>query len=371
MAELFGHEKLIVYNALVLRSPFSGVEKSVVALARALTARKRFGYRFVATDEGLSALASGAGISDCMRPPAWCRGRVARIFYELALLPRRLRREPIDLFHAPAYVAPPRLRCPLVLSIYDLHVFTHPRFCTLANRLHYRARIPDSIRRADAILIPSQATRRALAARFPEADSKTHVIPLGVSPAYFTPISTAQQRAVATRHGLPERYLLFVGDLAPRKNLGGVQRAWELLRQEDPDLALVLVGCPTGAAISARPGLLSTGYVDEDDLPAIYAQARALLFPSFDEGFGLPVLEAMAAGCPVVCSDGASREFAATAARYCDPADPADIAAQTRPLLADNALREAQIAEGRRQAAHFTWERAAQATEAVYAQVLG
>ena len=282
-----------------------------------------------------------------------------------------MRRAGIDLFHAPAYVAPPRLPCPLVLSLYDLHVYTHPRFCTRANRLHYRARLPGSIRRAAAIIVPSRATRDILVARFPAAAAKTRVIPLGVSPAYLAPATHASQSRVRQRYSLPARFLLAVGDPTPRKNRGGIRQAWAALRAAHPSLHLVLVGAP-GRAAPARPeGIHVTGYVDEEDLPVLYGLAEALLFPSFDEGFGLPVLEAMAAGCPVVCSDGVAREFAGDAVRYCNPSEPATIADALRPLLDDPALRRAVIAAGRHQAEGYTWEHTATATEAVYADVLG
>ena len=139
----------IAYSALVLRPPFSGVEKSVAELARALLARQAYDYRLLLPPEAGPLLPAAAG--QRLPAPAWCRGRAGRILHELTLLPRQVRRAGIDLFHAPAYVAPPRLPCPLVLSLYDLHVYTHPRFCTRANRLHYRARLPGSIRRAAGI----------------------------------------------------------------------------------------------------------------------------------------------------------------------------------------------------------------------------
>jgi glycosyltransferase involved in cell wall biosynthesis len=358
----------IAYSGLVLRPPFSGVEKSVAELARALLARNAFDYRLLLPPDAGAALPATA--SQQMPAPAWCRGRAGRILYELTLLPRQLRRARIDLFHAPAYVAPPRLPCPLVLSLYDLHVYTHPRFCSRANRLHYRARLPGSIRRAAAILVPSQATCCALTARFPEAAAKTHIIPLGAAPAYFEPCAAIRRNAVRERYRLPARYLLFVGDSAPRKNLDGIRQAWESLRQARPGLHLVFAGAIGETALACPPGIHQTGYVDEADLPALYALAEALLFPSFDEGFGLPVLEAMAAGCPVVCSDGVAREFAADAARYCNPNDPAGVADALRPLLSDETLRQTLIARGRRQAARFTWANTAAATEAVYRQVL-
>jgi glycosyltransferase involved in cell wall biosynthesis len=389
----------IAYSALVLRRPFSGVEKSVAELARALLARRAYDYRLLLPPGAGPFLPATAG--QRLSAPVWCRNRAGRILHELTLLPRQVRRAGIDLFHAPAYVAPPRLPCPLVLSLYDLHVYTHPRFCTRANRLHYRARLPGSIRRAAAILVPSRATRDVLAARFPEAAAKTHVIPLGVAPAYFEPGSSGERDRVRARYGLPARFLLSVGDPSPRKNPDGIRRAWTALRAAHPDLDLVLAGAPprrpiwdSGRQEGARspqqfPDFLSSlfkkygdaplyqrsrlhtiGYVDEADLPALYALAEALVFPSFDEGFGLPVLEAMAAGCPVVCSDGAAREFAGDAVRYCNPTDPGTLADALRPLLDDPALRQEMIACGRRQAADYTWASAAAATEAVYADCL-
>ena len=389
----------IAYNALVLRPPFSGVEKSVAELARALLARRAYDYRLLLPPRVGPILPAAAG--QRLPAPAWCRNRTGRILHELTLLPRQVRRAGIDLFHATAYVAPPRLPCPLVLSLYDLHVYTHPHFCTRANRLHYRARLPGSIRRAAAILVPSRATRDVIAAHFPDAAAKTRVIPLGVAPAYFGPVSPGERDCVRARYGLPARFLLSVGDPSPRKNPAGIWRAWNALRAAHPDLDLVLAGAPPrrpiwnsgrregacsprlfpdfllsrfknygDAPLYQRPRLHTIGYVDEADLPALYALAEALVFPSFDEGFGLPVLEAMAAGCPVVCSDGAAREFAGDAVRYCNPADPGTLADALRPLLNHPALRQEMIARGRCQAADYTWARAAAATEAVYAACL-
>ena len=359
---------VVAYNALVLRPPFSGVEKSVVELARALARRGAYDYRLLLPP---ACGAAAAGVDWPRLPvPSWSSGRAGRIGFELTLLPGCLRHAGIDLLHAPAYVAPPRLPCPLVLSLYDLHVYTHPRFCTAANRIHYRARLPGSIRRAAAILVPSRATRDALVDRFPGAETRAHVIPLGVAPAYFAPGSPERLAAVRNRYRLPARYLLFVGDPAPRKNLDGIRQAWQTLRREHTGLHLVFAGAAAPMPAVQPAGVHQTGYIDEADLPAVYALAEALLFPSFDEGFGLPVLEAMAAGCPVVCSGGAAAEFAGEAARYCDPNQPGSIADALRPLLADAARRQTLITRGRQQAAAFTWDAAAAATEAVYAQVL-
>lgn len=360
---------VVAYDALVLRPPFSGVERSVLELARALLARGAFGYRLIlppaaqVADAGALRELRAAGAAR-FPVPSWCRGRGPRILYELLLLPAALRRAGVSLLHAPAYVAPPRLPCPCVLSVYDLHVFTHPRLCRAANRLHYRARLPSSLRRAAAVIVPSRHTADALRRLFPAAAAKTHVIPLGVAPRWF--VAPGAAAAATTPFPLPPRYLLFVGDLAPRKNLEGVVRAWELLRARDPALHLVLAGAPAGARLPAAPGLVRLGHVADEILPLLYARARALLLPSLDEGFGLPVLEAMAAGCPVVCSGGGPAEFAAGVAEFCDPRDPADIARRAAPLLAEGPERARRIAAGRERARRYDWESAAAATEEVY-----
>ena len=359
---------IVAFNALVLRGPASGVEKSVVELARALDTRAAFDYRLFAPygDTSLPAAARRVAI------PAWCRGRAARILYELTLMPRALRRVGADLLHATAYVAPPRAPCPIVLSVYDLHVYTHAALCRTANRLHYRWRLPGSIRRAAAIIVPSQHTRTALLDRFPDAARKTRVVPLGVAARFLSPVTPARLAEVRHRYVLPDTYLLFVGTPAPRKNLPGLFAAWAQLHARHPSLRLLLVGAPGGDPAAHHPpsGVTRLDYVPEADLPGLYALARVLVHPSFDEGFGLPVLEAMAAGCPVVCAGEAPAEFAAGAATFCAPLDAVGLADHVTSLLPESAARAGVIANGRRLATRYTWNATAAAVEAIYRQVL-
>ena len=168
-------------------------------------------------------------------------------------------------------------------------------------------------------------------------------------------------------------FILFVGNMAPRKNLPGVLAAFGLLRSQDRDLHLVLAGAApsASAAKAARAGTSVhwPGYVEPGDLPALYALAEALVFPSFDEGFGLPALEAMACGCPVVCSPGGAADVCGDAALVCDPASPASIAAAVQALLSNPALRCAKVEAGQRRAAQFRWDHTVQELEALYCDV--
>lgn len=396
----------VAFNAALLREPYSGVEVMIHETACALAVHGTLPYCIYTPHSDTRPIPSSARVQ--VRAVAANRTRLRRILWEQCVLPRLLRREDAQVLHAPAYVAPLATHCPVALTVHDLHVFTHPQFCTAANRLHYRLLLPLSIRRAAAITVYSEHVRRTLLVRFPTAEAKTHVIPPGLPARFLQPTSEAARAIVRARLRLPPRFLLFVGDLAPRKNLSGLLAAFDLLRVQNPDLHLVLAGAPAasgqppgvaeirppapnvrvGGWSAAMPGiplpqpgataerafrrtdmtdrLHWLGYVPPDDLPAVYALAEALVCPSFDEGFGLPTLEAMACGCPVVCSPGGAAEVCGETALVCDPASPASIAEAVQTLRRDPALRRARVEAGLRRAAQFRWEDTVQKLEALY-----
>lgn len=359
----------VAFNAALLREPYSGVEVMIRETACALARHGTLPYCIYTPDRDVRPFPANDRLQ--VRPVSPSRSRLRRILWEQCALPRLLRRDRARVLHAPAYVAPLATRCPVVLTVHDLHVFTHPQYCSLANRLHYRLLLPASLRRAAAITVYSEHVRRALLSRFPAAAAKTRVIPPGVPARFLQPVTDAQREAVRTRLHLPQKFLLFVGDLSPRKNLLGLQAAFDLLRTEDHALQLVIAGAPVG---SPCPQLASDrihwlGYVPEDDLPALYGAAEALVFPSFDEGFGLPALEAMASGCPVVCAPGGAAEVCGDAALVCNPASPTSIAEATRALLSNPILRRARIEAGRRRAAEFRWEDTVRELETLYRSV--
>ena len=320
----------MIYNAAILKNgPWSGVEWAVWQRALELSGgASPDAFVFLVAD-GVRLPSSLPG-GRIVRLPRFVGTRLGRIFYELFFMPRLVRHllspicdagageENSDMvFFAPAYVAPPRLPCPFTLCLYDLHVYTHPQFCTWLNRLHYRWRMPGSIRRAAKIEVPSEHVRDALLARFPEAAGKTVVRHLALRERFTRPVTDAEKAAVRDKYGIPERYILFVGAPAPRKNLPAALAAWRAIRADGEDIGFFCVG--NGKA------------VPDEDMPALYAGAAVLLYPSFDEGYGLPIAEARACGCPVVTSSPTAWEIAPDAFRC--GTDEASVCAALRAAL--------------------------------------
>ena len=368
----------ILYNAMVLKEPYSGVEVTVHQLAKAFSrdgtlpicACVPHNHREIKETPRLRLY----------RAAEWAsRSRMMRILWEQTVLPVLLSRTRATLLHAPAYVAPVLSPCPLVLTIHDLHVMTHPQFCGKRNRMHYNLLIPRSIRKAEAVIAFSAYTKRNIISRFPEAQDKITVIPPGIAPELKHCTRFSRMQEVKNRYHLPSSFLLFVGDLSLRKNVVGLIQAFAIVQAERPDLHLVLAGSASHATAVAIDQTIRqfdighrvrlTGYIDQEDLGVLYSLAKAFVFPSHDEGFGLPPLEAMACGCPVVCSGGAAVENCGDAAVTCDPRDPASIAQAVSLLLDNPYFREEKVAAGYQKAARFTWEATVQATEALYRRV--
>jgi glycosyltransferase involved in cell wall biosynthesis len=241
--------------------------------------------------------------------------------------------------------------------------------------------IPPSVKKAAAIITFSSYIKNTVLTRFPAVrEERIHVISPGLSQAMTHCADHARLQAVRQRYDLPTSFLLFVGDLTSRKNILSLIDAFAIVQSERPDLHLVLAGAADSAAAAVidaaihrngvRHRVILTGYVSAEDLPVLYSLAQAFVFPSHDEGFGLPPIEAMACGCPVVCSGGAVLENCGAAAVTCDPSDRTSIASAVSLLLDQPAFREEKIEAGYRKAAEFTWEKSAHATEAVYRSVL-
>ena len=369
----------VFYNAMVLREPYSGVEVTVHQLACALAEYGTLPL-CACVPEGHRPIPASPHVRLRNTSAFTSRSRLLRILWEQTALPLILCRARASLLHAPAYVTPLLAPCPVVLTIHDLHVMTHPQFCRKRNRMHYNLLIPPSIHKAAAIIAFSPYTKRTILDRFPSTQGRISVIPPGLSPTLARCADFARLQAIRQRYTLPSSFLLFVGDLTSRKNILGLISAFAIVQGERPDLHLVLAGAAdpaTAAAIDlairkngVRHRVSLIGYVHADDLPVLYSLALAFVFPSHDEGFGLPPLEAMACGCPVVCSGGAAVENCGNAAVTCDPRDRASIASAVSLLLDHPDFRKEKIECGFKKAAEFSWEKAARATEAVYRAVL-
>ncbi|GAB4460939.1 MAG: glycosyltransferase family 1 protein [Anaerolineae bacterium] len=292
------------------------------------------------------------------------------------LFPRR-----VDLLHSPDFIPPRWGVRRYVITVHDLNFLHYPQFLTAEARAYYNGQIARAVRQAHHILADSEATKADLVDLLGAPPQKVTVHMLGVDPA-FAPQPAAAVEAMRARYGLPAGYLLFVGTFEPRKNLPGLLHAYRLLRDELPDtppLALVgRRGWLYADVFDLVRALDLTAHVHwlEDtpgaDLPALYSGATALVMPSFYEGFGLPALEAMACGAPVVASDRASLpEVVGPAGVLVNPDDAAHIADALRRVVVDSELRASLAREGLARARAFTWRRTAEVVLRVYRAVLG
>jgi glycosyltransferase involved in cell wall biosynthesis len=314
------------------------------------------------------------------RPGRWSRPLNAMRLTSWLLLeiPRRVRRESVDVYHAVSSLGPLRPACPYVMSVHDATLLTARSHYGWADRLYHRVFSVLAARRADAILVPSAAARRDVARAYRIPEARIHVVHLGLS-AHFRPVPAARRASLLERLGLRAPYVLFVGARPPRKNIEALLAALaKVAGAGRADLQLAIAGPADPGdrrlrALAERLGLDSAvrwlGWIRDEDLPALYGGAVCLVYPSLAEGFGLPIIEAMASGTAVITSDRSSMaEIAGDAALLVDPESPPALAEGLRRLTGDASLREELIARGAARAREFAWEDAAAATETVYRQ---
>lgn len=287
-----------------------------------------------------------------------------------------------DLYHASDFVLPPVRKARTLLTVHDLSFLTVPD-CADASLRRYLSRVvPRSVARADHILADSQSTKDDLVALLDVPADKVTVVYPGVD-ARFHPIDDpAEQSRVRQRYGIGSKpFVLGVGTLEPRKNWPALIRAWTLLRQTTAlPHTLVIAGGKgwlTGeitSAVTACPlksEIVLTGFVADGDLPALYSAAGVFAFPSLYEGFGIPVLEALACGAPVVCANNSSLpEAAGDAALLVDARDESELAAALLRMIEDQTLRTERRERGMQHASGFSWPCSAEVLWRSYRQVL-
>jgi glycosyltransferase involved in cell wall biosynthesis len=299
-----------------------------------------------------------------------------RLIWSLWHAPSDLRRRPVDVFHGvTGFELPRRGPWALVTTVHDLVPLRLPALVPARHRWAVRCLLGGALRRAHRVIAVSETTRAELLARYGLPPARVVVVPEAAAP-HFAPPPPPTLAAARTRYHLDRPYVLFVGFLEPKKNLGVLLEAVARLRRTGAwgETELVVVGAPGWGPDPARHahalGLDGTvrfvGPVPDGDLPALYGGALAFAFPSLWEGFGLPALEAMAAGAPVIASNrGALPEVTAGAALLVDPT-PGPLAEGIERLLAEPTLRERLRLAGLTRAAQFSWERTARETLAVY-----
>ncbi|MBI1849744.1 MAG: glycosyltransferase family 4 protein [Planctomycetes bacterium] len=296
------------------------------------------------------------------------------------VFPRALRRAGCGVVHV-QYIAPPRSPCPIVASIHDVAFVRHPEFFTRWERLYLSRLVPRTAARAAAILTLSEHSKKELIDVYRIPEEKITVTALAPA-ACFRPLDRAEcARYAKERFGVDEPFLLFVGNLQPRKNLQGLLEAFEILRtKKKVEHRLVVVGKKTalsGEALARandskiRDAITFTGWISDEDLARLYNAADLFVFPSYYEGFGLPIVEAMACGTPVLTSQRPPMaEVSGGAAALVEPSFHDQIAESILVLLRDPFLRPRLAKAGLARAATFSWERTARETLAVYRSVI-
>ena len=288
----------------------------------------------------------------------------------------------VNLFHATDHLIPNIAGVPTVATIMDLIPLLHPEWIKSNLRPLKSWLFKQSILKADHIITISQHSRQDLIQHLNIAPERISVTPLGVDPAYFQRVDSKQREMVLKKHQLPQGFFLFIGTLQPRKNLLRTLQAFKELpanvRRDHPLVIVGRDGWNNGDLLPQLEALEQAGegrwlrYLPQTDVFALLQSARALVFPSLYEGFGLPLVEAFAAQCPVIASNSSSlREVAADAAWEINPHSVDSIHAAMRAVLTDAALRKRKVHSGLQRARQYTWHECARQTLDVYTKVLG
>jgi glycosyltransferase involved in cell wall biosynthesis len=362
-------------DARIAHYSHGGIRSYVVHLLDALTAvDDETDYHILHSRKDPETSASGPNFH---RVACWtpCHHR-----FERWTLGVEISRLGLDLLHSPDFIPPAFGYGRSVITIHDLTFLYYPRFLTRESRRYYNGQIEWAVQRTDHILADSHATKTDLTSVLGVSSERITVVHLAADPS-FKPVPDGETRHIANQYGLEPGFLLFVGTLEPRKNVPGLLHAYRiLLDQKVTAEPLVLVGgkgwlyeeiFDRVEALGLNDQVRFLHGVPDADLPGLYSAASVLTTPSFYEGFGLPALEAMSCGTPVVVADRASLpEVVGDAGILVDPEDPGAIAEGLKRVLTDEELRAKMETLGLGRASSFSWERVARETLDVYRQVL-
>ncbi|MBS1251922.1 MAG: D-inositol 3-phosphate glycosyltransferase [Anaerolineales bacterium] len=307
---------------------------------------------------------------------------IAKVWFEQVTFPQACARHPVDVAHVPYFASPARPTTPTVVTVHDLIPMVLPAYRGSVLVRTYTRLVAAGARRADAIIADSACSKRDIVAHLEVKPERVHVIPLAAGPQ-FRPASHKAIKRVRSRYGLPDRYVLYLGGFDRRKNVPSLLKAFAQLQEQEhlpAGLRLVIAGrlpsadtdfAPDPQRVAAEVDITDTvvfsGWVDEADKPAVYSGADLLVFPSTYEGFGLPVLEAMACGTPVVTSSVSSLpEVVGDAGLTVAPDDADGLAQAMAAVLRDEDRRHAMREAGLERAAGFSWQRTARTTLKVY-----
>jgi glycosyltransferase involved in cell wall biosynthesis len=303
-----------------------------------------------------------------------------RFIWEQAVLPNLVRKAKIDLLHSLHYTKPWRLPCSSVVTFHDMTYYLYPEFHARSRRVIFPTAMRVSSRQADAILTVSESTRNDVIRLLNVDPEKIFTTQLGVDQKFRVILDADAKDRVASHYDLPAKFILYLGTIEPRKNIPQLIRSYASLVESGTEHQLVLAGkfgwmyeevLDLVKQLDLEGRIQFTGYIAQEDIPLLFNLASLFVYPTVYEGFGLPVLEAMACGVPVITSDIASLpEIVGEAGLLIQPGDLNALSDAIKKVLGDPAYRDKLIREGLIRAKLFSWERTAQLTKQVYQHVL-
>jgi glycosyltransferase involved in cell wall biosynthesis len=369
---------LLDVSAVPARPVGAGVY--TIAIARGVAARPKIDLHLL-TRRGDSARWPAIAPGATVHADAPNR-RPARLAWEQAAGPRVARRIRPDVWHAPHYTMPLRSDAPTVVAMHDLTFFDHPEWHERSKVVYFRRMIAATARRADVIVTGSHDAAAGLRDRF-HPRGEIVVIHHGVDherfqPATDDPLARARDESLLARHGIEAPYIAFASTIEPRKDVPTLVRAFARIAATHPDVKLVVAGGDGWGVDEARAAIVESGvatrilrpgYLDDATLAALFRRAEVIAYPSLVEGFGMPALEALASGTPVVTTSGSAlEEVVGDAGLLVPPADPTALARALATVLDDPAVAARLRAAGPPWAAGFTWERSVEAHLDAYAR---
>ncbi len=309
-----------------------------------------------------------------IKAPNFTTTRILRILWEQTGLSLLCWRHKIDILHSTGFVAPLFLPCKSVVTIHDMTFFSHPEYHEISKIRYFRALIPRSARKAAAISADSENTRREITKYLGISSGKIKTIHLAGNPSCVQVEKKEAKQLLKNKYSISSEFILFVGTIEPRKNIAGLIDSYAKAKVAEK---LVIVGKKGWMyeeifvkikKHKIEEKVIFTGFVPEEDLKFFYSAAELFIYPSFYEGFGLPILEAMQCGCPVITSNISSvAEIAGDAAVLIDPHK--DFSNEIKLLLADKNKQEELRQKGFKQAKKFSWEKCAGETLELYTNI--